>query len=169
MSTPDNSAMFSDVVHVSVCSTFESIFGSPPKPTPLVQTSEGQPRVASIISFFGTTPWAMTLVLPEKTAVAMALKFTGFDVPFDCSDMGDVVGELTNVLAGEIVAQLSRRNVQSQMSLPAVARGNDIDLLKAAGSPVSRLEYESNQGPFWFDVCTASNSTRHSRRSGTAA
>ncbi len=99
----------------------------------------------------------------------MSRKFTGFDVPFDCADMGDVVGELTNVLAGEVVAQLTRRSIQSQMSLPMVARGNDVELLKPTGTPSRRLEYQSPQGRFWFEICTATSVQRLCRKPGTAA
>ncbi len=169
MSSDAISAIIADAVQSSVGVTFESIFGAPPQPIVVDGQIEPCARVASVISFFGTPAWAMTLVLPEPTAVAMALKFTGFDVPFDCPDMGDVVGELTNVLAGEVVAQLTKRSIQSQMSLPTVARGNDVQLLQSTGRPALQLGYESPQGRFWFEICTASSTIRLCKKPGTAA
>ena len=149
-------SVIADAVKSSVEVTFNSIFGEPPVPVASDGPTESCARVASVISFFGTTPWALMLVLPEDTAVKMALRFAGFEIPFDCADMGDVVGELTNVLAGEVVAQLNRRGIQSQMSLPIVARGNDVELLMPTGAPASHLEYQSAQGRCWFEICTAS-------------
>ena len=165
----DYSSTIADAVQSSVGITFSSIFGEAPVPMAVDGPDESPARVASVISFFGTTPWALTLVLPEPTAVAMALKFTGFEVPFDCADMGDVVGELTNVLAGEVVAQLTRRNIQSQMSLPMVARGHDVELLRPSGAPANQLAYQSPQGHFWFEICTAAAVQRLCRKPGTAA
>ncbi|MCX7409530.1 MAG: chemotaxis protein CheX [Planctomycetales bacterium] len=165
----DLASVIADAVKSSVGVTFNSIFGEPPVSVASEGPTESCARVASVISFFGTSPWALTLVLPEETAVKMALKFTGFEVPFDCADMGDVVGELTNVLAGEVVAQLNRRSIQSQMSLPMVARGNDVELLKPTGAPASHLGYQSAQGHFWFEICTASTVQRLCRKPGTAA
>lgn len=165
----DFQAAVADAVQASIGVTFASIFGQAPEVSATATTIEPCARVASVISFFGTQPWALTLVVPEPTAVAMALKFTGFDVPFDSSDMGDVVGELTNVLAGEVIAQLTRRGIQSQMSLPTVARGNDVEMLRSTGSSVRTISYNSPQGVFWFDVCTASEFSRLCRTPGTAA
>lgn len=158
-----------EAVQASIGTTFASIFGQPPEVNSVPDAGESCARVASVISFFGTQPWALTLVVPEPTAVAMALKFTGFEVPFDSSDMGDVVGELTNVLAGEVVAQLTRRGISSQMSLPTVARGNDVEMLRSNGSSVRTISYNSPQGVFWFDVCTAAEFSRMCRTPGTAA
>jgi chemotaxis protein CheX len=169
MNTDTVSEIIADTVQTSVGITFDSIFGEPPTQFTIDEQIEPCARVASVISFFGSPPWAMTLVLPEPTAIAMARKFTGFDVPFDCADMGDVVGELTNVLAGEVVAQLTRRSIQSQMSLPTVARGHDVELLKSAGSPAVQIGYQSTLGRFWFEICTASGVHRSCKKPGAAA
>ena len=167
--TGDFAGVIADSVKTSVGVTFESIFGQPPAIVESEPSAEPCARVASVISFFGTQPWSLTLIVPEQTAVAMALKFTGFEVPFDSADMGDVVGELTNVLAGQVVADLLRRSIQAQMSLPTVARGNDVEMLRGKGAATRHLGYTSPQGHFWFEVCTASNVQRLCRTPGTAA
>ena len=164
----DLSSFIADAVLSSVAVTFASIFGEPPTLVFVDDHMEPCACVASVISFFGTPPWALTLILPEPTAIAMARQFAGFDVPFDCADMGDVVGELTNVLAGEVVAQLARRSLQSQISLPTVARGHDVEMLKSTGVPARQLGYQSPQGRFWFEICTA-GVQRLSKKSGSAA
>lgn len=165
----DLATTIADAVTASVSLTFSSIFGQAPNPEALEEHIMPCPRVASVISFFGTQPWALTLIVPEATAVSMALKFAGFDVPFDSADMGDVIGELTNVLAGEVVAQLARRGIEAQMSLPTVARGNDVEMLRGKSASTRQLGYGSSQGRFWFEVCTASNVQRLCRTPGTAA
>jgi chemotaxis protein CheX len=165
----DFPVVIAEAVQAAVGLSFESIFGEPPASTEVDNQGASFARMASVISFFGAQPWALTLVVPEPTAVAMALKFTGFDVTFDSSDMGDVIGELTNVLAGEVVAQLARRNLQDQMSLPTVARGNDVEMLRGKGAATQRLSYESSQGQFWFELSTAPSVQRLCRTPGTAA
>ncbi|MDB5346057.1 MAG: chemotaxis protein CheX [Schlesneria sp.] len=169
-SAPDDfPAIVAGAVQAAVELTFASIFGEPPASTQVDNQGTSFARVASVISFFGTQPWALTLVVPEQTAVAMALKFTGFEVTFDSADMGDVVGELTNVMAGEVVAQLARRSIQAQMSLPTVARGQDVELLRGKGAATQRLSYDSSQGQFWFELSTAQSVQRLCRTPGTAA
>ena len=112
--------------------------------------------IAGIISFFGNLPWTLTWVLTDQTAPALAQKFTGFEIPFDSKDMGDMAGELVNVLAGEIVAQLDQRRIKSQMSLPTVARGTNLELMPERGAPnVAELDYSSSQGGFWLRLAAA--------------
>src|SRR5262249_47299656 len=113
------------------------------------------PCVAGIISFFGDMPWTLTWVLTDKSAPALAQKFAGFEIPFDSKDMGDMAGELVNVLAGEIVAQLDQRRIKSQMSLPTVARGTNLELMPEIGPNVAELDYKSNVGGFWLRLAAA--------------
>lgn len=164
----DFPVVITEAVQAAVALSFESIFGERPASTEVDSQGASFARMASVISFFGAQPWALTLVVPEPAAVAIALKFTGFDVTFECPDMGDVIGELTNVLAGEVVAQLARRSIQAQMSLPTVARGNDVEMLRGKGAATQRLSYESSQGQFWFELSTAPSVQRLCRTSGTA-
>src|SRR4051794_1774931 len=62
--------------------------------------------IMGVISFFGDPVWSFAMVLPEATALAATAAFAGFDIPFDSPDMGDMVGEIANVIAGDIVARL---------------------------------------------------------------
>lgn len=162
-------AIITEAVHVAIAASFESIFGEPPAALQPDTPSAPVARMASVISFFGIEPWALTMIVPEPTAVALALKFTGFDVAFDSPDMGDVMGELTNVMAGEVVAQLARRSLAAQMSLPTVARGNDVEMLRGKGAATQRLSYDSSHGHFWFELSTAPSVQRLCRTPGTAA
>jgi chemotaxis protein CheX len=145
----------SEAVIVAVERTYAAICGE----KPIAQTSApplaDYPCVAAIISFFGDVPWSLSWVLPRDTAVALSLKFAGFDIPFDSSDMGDVVGELVNVLAGDVVAELEKRRMKAQMSLPTVARGSHLTLLPEKSGAVGQLNFRATQGACWFRLATA--------------
>ncbi|MDB5312191.1 MAG: hypothetical protein JWO38_6393 [Gemmataceae bacterium] len=122
--------------------------------------------IMGVISFFGDSVWSFALVLPEGTAVAVAKKFAGFDIPFDSPDMGDLVGEMANVLAGEICSRLDARGMKAQMSLPTVARGHDVELLPPSDSCSERLVFTSPTGMFSFKLVKAKNGLPMARRSG---
>lgn len=111
--------------------------------------------VVGMISFIGNPNWAFALVLPEPTAVAASKAFAGFDIPFDSPDMADVIGEMANVMAGDISARLESRGMKAQMSLPTVARGHDVELLYPSGSPAVQLGFTSPSGEFWFKLVRA--------------
>ena len=108
-----------------------------------------------IISFTGDVPWSLMLGLPRETAMALAVKFTGIEIDFDGPDMGDIVGELANILAGDATAQLDAIGITVQMSVPTAARGSDIEMLLPGGLPSVRLNFSSPDGDFWVKVVTA--------------
>lgn len=120
--------------------------------------------IFAVIGFVGDLPWSFTFVLPESTAEAMVQSFVGFDIPYSSPDMGDVVGELANVLAGEVVSQLHNRKIEVRMSLPTVARGTDVEVLMPEGAPQVRLQYRCGAGPFWFKLIRAKPSSHWHRR-----
>ncbi|HZZ78364.1 MAG TPA: chemotaxis protein CheX [Gemmataceae bacterium] len=142
-----------DAVKASIDRTQSAFFSETPTLVAGEQPHDG-PCIAGIVSFLGEMPWSLTWVLSNETAPTVAKKFAGFDIPFESADMGDMVGELVNVIAGEIVAQLEQRKIKSQMSLPTVARG-PLELLPVDGPSVIKLEYTSKEGPFWFRMASA--------------
>lgn len=122
--------------------------------------------IMGVISFFGDPVWSFAVVLPEATAVAVAKKFAGFDIPFQSSDMGDLVGEMANVIAGEICSRLDSRGVKAQMSLPTVARGHDVELLPPSDACTQRMMFASPTGRFWFKLVKAKSGLPAARKSG---
>jgi hypothetical protein len=115
---------------------------------PAPPDGEPCPAVMAVMSFFGDPVWSFALILPESVAVAATNGFAGFDIPFDSPDMGDMVGEMANVISGDVVARLEKVRVKAQMSLPTVARGNDVELLSATNTHELRLDFGSPAGGF---------------------
>jgi CheY-specific phosphatase CheX len=123
--------------------------------------------IVAIISLVADPLWAFALVLPKAVAPALAKKFAGFDIPYDSRDMADAVGELANVVAGDIVARLDRRGVKARMSLPMVASGTDVRLLQPGDVEVKRHSFKLPDGVFWVEVVVAKPGTTPFRMPGT--
>lgn len=111
---------------------------------------ESAAGIMSTISFMGDQPWSFSLVLPNRTAVAMARAFAGFDIPADSADMGDVIGEVVNVIAGGICARLDAHGIKAQMSLPTVVRGENVSVMVPSGASTKHLEFAGPDGACWF-------------------
>ena len=156
-----------DAVKQAIDVTLAAICGE----KPVLQTGGEPPGccacVAAIISFIGDVSWSLSWALNEDTAPALINKFVGFEIPFDSPDMGDAVGELVNVLAGDVVAQLEKRRIKVQMSLPTVARGKALELMPEKGTAVAQLDYTSTQGSFWLRLMSAKGSQIRQRLPGT--
>ena len=112
-------------------------------------------KIDGIISFVGDLTFSLILVLPMETAESMAKKFAGFDIPFDSEDMGDVVGELTNVLAGVLSGHLEAVGVKAQMSLPTITRGSDFEQLMSENLISEKMFFESGGSHFMIKLIMA--------------
>jgi CheY-specific phosphatase CheX len=132
--------------------TLASICGAAPQR--LADDAAGVPTadLIGLITFLGDVSWSFSLLLPEATAVSLIKTFVGMEIPIDSPDMGDAVGELVNVIAGDIVAKLDARRVKAKMSLPLVARGPDVKVYASTAAPAVRLAYRAAQGPFWVKL-----------------
>lgn len=136
---------------------------------PAGPAEEGGPcaGIMSTISFMGDPPWAFALAFPEDAAVMVAKSFAGFDIPFDSPDMGDLLGEVANVIAGDICGRLMNKGIKSQMSLPTVVRGDHVALLVPSGVSTTRLTFSGPKGTCWFNLVGTRTDGLTFRRPGT--
>ncbi len=148
-------AVVAGCVNRAGASFLETVSGEAPTVAPDGSSMTGSERVVGLISFSGDTPFVFLMGLPEKTAGPLVQKFTGFEFEFRGSDMGDVVGELVNVIAGDMVAQVERAGAKVAMGLPTVARGQDLDMVPSDRNPSSQTVFLTPQGPVWVKVAVA--------------
>jgi CheY-specific phosphatase CheX len=110
--------------------------------------------IVAVISLVGDVEWSMFLGLPQATAEKVAAKFAGFEIPFDSEDMGDVVGEITNVVAGQVKLLLDARGVKGDISLPSVLRAENMEVLSQRDASGFRTCFTSELGPLWVGLLT---------------
>ena len=108
--------------------------------------------VLAVISLVGDVECSLFLGLPQATAVEAARRFAGFEVPFDSEDMGDAIGELTNIFAGQVKALLDKREVRADISLPSVVRAKGMKVLVQKGTSNTKCCYECGMGRLWTGV-----------------
>ncbi len=142
---------------VSIENTLANILGNKPVRTATAPATDA-PALLGIISFVGDAKWSLSLMLGDPVAGHMVEKFCGMALPFDSPDLGDAVGELVNVIAGEVVAQMEKRRLKAKMSLPIVIRGRAMELIQERGTSVEQIDYTSDYGPFTVRLTTVSGS-----------
>lgn len=144
-----------EVLAESTRSTLGAICGAEPVLEQASVTEPAAESVQGIIAMVGDLSWSMSLAFPPETAVPLARKFSGFDIDYDSADMNDVIGELANVMAGDVVARLDRRGCKVKMSLPTVARGTDLHVLQPGAVSMLRMQFRLPQGPAWVALAVA--------------
>ncbi|MFQ5451027.1 MAG: chemotaxis protein CheX [Nitrospinaceae bacterium] len=142
-------------VNESVATIFETIIGDRPEYRGDDEDKMVGDGVVGIISFVGDVTWLMMLALPRKTANHITQRFCGFDVDYDSPDMGDVVGELANVLAGDVVARLGGEGVKVAMSLPTILRGKNVEPLLPRGLPHKKMHFSLPEGELMIKIAGA--------------
>lgn len=112
----------------------------------------GETLILGIISLVGEVEWSLFLGLPKATAMAISAKFAGFEIPFESSDMGDAIGELTNIFAGQVKQLLDDNGIRANISLPSVLRAENLEVLIQRQTSTKRACYNCEMGKFWTGV-----------------
>ena len=113
--------------------------------------------IIAIISLVGDVGWSIFLGFPPKTAVAAASKFAGFDIPFESDDMGDAVGELANMVAGQVKILLDQRSIKVDISLPSVIRAEHLEVLSRHTTVAQKRCFNTTAGKLWIGVTVGDN------------
>jgi CheY-specific phosphatase CheX len=115
--------------------------------------------MVSVISVVGDVEWSVLLGLPKETASGIAAKFAGFEIPFDSADMGDAIGELCNILVGQVKALLDQRGLDVEISLPSVMRAENPEVLVQKDCFSQRSFFTSSLGPMWTGLIAGKSPT----------
>ncbi|MDH3256881.1 MAG: chemotaxis protein CheX [Nitrospinota bacterium] len=149
-------------VKVSVSSVFHKSFGYFPSfQDDTEETQKVEDGVVGIISFFGDITWIMMLGFPKECAIGLVAKFTGFELDYESPDMGDVVGEMANVLAGDVVARLRDGSVKVAMSLPTIIKGSNVEPLLPSGFPSKKLIFNVPEGVVMVKIVGSKSGTSY--------
>lgn len=100
------------------------------------QAPRGDKQVVAVISLVGDVEWTLFVDVSRDTAAAVTSKFAGFTIAPESGDLVDAMGELANILAGEVKAQLDQRGVKVSLSLPNVLTGENVHILISKDAPV---------------------------------
>ena len=141
-----------DAARQAVEATLASIGGAAPKSQGEDDPAIPYADIIGMITFSGDLTWSFSLLLPKKTASELVRCFTGGEVAFASPDMGDAVGKLAHVIAGDLVARLDSKKIDVRMSLPLIARGKDVKVFASSEVSAERLGFLSNQGRFWVKM-----------------
>lgn len=142
-----------DMVHQSVVNTFSSIIGDEPER----QASDGSNEplngiIGNIAVFNSVHTLSLMLAIPRETAMGLSEVFVGMELPFESEDMGDLIGEISNILAGEVAANIEKVGFRGQSSLPTSTRGSDLMLFMPNKPPTEKMYYQSSRGEFWLNM-----------------
>ena len=141
-----------ECVSEAAAEVLEAASGLKLTPSPAEEDLGGDGAVIGVIAVVGDVDWSIFLGLPRDTAVALAAKFAGFEIPFESEDMGDAVGELTNILAGDVKRRLDAKGLKANISLPSVIRAESLQVLVQRNTATAKSCFACDAGKLWTGV-----------------
>ncbi|MEW6198682.1 MAG: response regulator [Planctomycetota bacterium] len=123
-------------------------------PAPVDEAIRHGEVVLSMITLFGDLHWSLGLGFTRAAAGKIAARFAGSPEPLAGLDMGDAIGELTNIVAGRVKLALSARNVAVKFAFPTVISGTGLQLLtqRRLRDAVAYAHFDSPDGKLWTAV-----------------
>ncbi len=142
-----------DVVKDSVINTFASIAGDPP--SYLEDNGQESPLngiIGNIAVFNPEFTFSLMLAIPAETAINISEAFLGMELPIESDDMGDLIAELSNILAGDVAANMENVGFRGQSSLPTATRGSDLRLFMPNKPPSAKMRFVGSIGDFILNM-----------------
>lgn len=139
----------SDDVAQIVQEVWTSMLGLDVEPVE-VEVDNNMPAVAGSVGVTGATDCLISMEMQEEAAKAVAAAMFGLDAT-DVSDddVADAVGELTNMVGGNIKSLLPE---PSTLSLPVVAHGRIPTLRVVGGKVLLNQAFLSGEHPVFVSV-----------------
>lgn len=141
------------LVKESVINTFASITGS--EPSYIEQNGQSKSLngvIGNIAVFNQQHTLSLMIVIPKETALKLSEIFIGVEIPFESDDMGDLIGEISNILAGDVAANIETVGFRGQSSLPTATRGSDLTLFMPNKPPTEKMKFTGPGGDFWVNM-----------------
>jgi chemotaxis protein CheX len=107
-------------------------------------------RLTSMVSLAGDWNGAVLLECNRKQACQFAGRILAMDPPNAVDDdVRDVLGELANMIGGNLKSGMS---TGVRLSMPSVMDGKDYDLRVCGSEVQERVSFQSADGHFWVTV-----------------
>jgi chemotaxis protein CheX len=108
--------------------------------------------ISGIIGLAGTHKGVLAIHIPAVVAMAITGSFLGMEVEQINEDVEDAVGELANMLGGNIKTILSQNGRDIELSLPTTISGQNYDFQTAKDVEVTRLDFATDSGTFTVEL-----------------
>ena len=108
--------------------------------------------ISGVIGLAGTHKGVLAIHIPSKVAMAITGSFLGMDVDEMNADVEDAVGELANMLGGNVKAILSEKGRDIDLSLPSTIIGKHYDFQPTREAERIVIPFACAAGEFVIDL-----------------
>lgn len=107
--------------------------------------------ISGVIGLAGTHKGVLAIHIPNTVAMAITSSFLGMDVTEINEDVEDAVGELANMLGGNVKSILSEKGRDIDLSLPTTISGRQYDFQPTKEAERMIIPFRCDTGEFLID------------------
>jgi chemotaxis protein CheX len=119
---------------------------------PLTTSGKLRDTITGMIGLAGTHKGVLAIHIPNNVAIAITSSFLGMDVDSINDDVRDAVGELANMLGGNVKTILSQNGRDIDLSLPSTIAGHEYGFQAASDVDMVILPFKTEQGGFLVEL-----------------
>jgi len=108
--------------------------------------------ISGLIGLAGTHKGVLAIHLPKKVALAITGSFLGMEVDEINEDVEDAVGEIANMLGGNVKTILSENGRDIDLSLPSTISGRDYDFQPTKEAERTIIPFAAEHGNFLIEL-----------------
>ena len=119
---------------------------------PLEKSGTLHDTITGMIGLAGTHKGVLAIHIPNPVAIAITSSFLGMDVDEINDDVHDAVGELANMLGGNVKTILSQHGRDIELSLPSTIAGHEYGFKTNADVDLVILPFMTEAGAFLVEM-----------------
>lgn len=108
--------------------------------------------ITGMIGLAGTHKGVLAIHIPNPVAIAITSSFLGMDVDEINDDVRDAVGELANMLGGNVKTILSQNGRDIDLSLPSTISGHEYGFKATTNVDLVILPFKTEKGDFMVEL-----------------
>lgn len=135
--------IFSSMVMMEVSVSTEAV----------TESSVHSDSITGLIGLAGTYKGVLAIHMPNQVALAVTSSFLGMDVEEINADVEDAVGELANMLGGNVKTILSETGRDISLSLPSTIAGQEYSFqLASENAERTLISFKADSGCFHVEM-----------------
>lgn len=113
----------------------------------------GEERIASSVGFAGNLTGVVYLSAAEPFARQLTGAMTGLEEEeMDDVIVNDAMGEITNMIVGNMKSQMSAKSVECSLTVPSIVRGTHLEIETLRFQNRSKLNYKNEENFLSLEV-----------------
>jgi chemotaxis protein CheX len=108
--------------------------------------------ITGMVGLTGTTKGVLAIHIPHTVAFAITGNFLGIELEEVNEDVEDAIGELANMVGGNVKSLLSEKGRDIELSLPSTVSGKEYGFQSIKGAEKFIIPFRCDAGVFFVEL-----------------